>query len=628
MPLFGGSTAVASLLGGAAAVVAAFGGDVQVWPGASTEPQTVQLLPVADTSLFASQPTTSFGTNTQIFVDDDEPRQGLIRFDLSAIPAGATIQSAVLELRTNNAGSPTNAHMMLVPWTETSTWSSLSAGVQADGVEAKATPEFNTGQVPIGTQQFTMTATVQAWVDGQPNHGLVFIQPPPTNRWIWNSREGNPPPRLEVVYSGAGQPPPPPPPPPTGTAFHVAPTGNDGNPGTEAQPWRTIQKAADTLNAGETVYVKAGTYAPFSLTRSGSAAAGPIIFSAYPGHERQAVVDGTGFTSDCINSVGRSFIQIRGFFAQNCGRAGIWIEGNTAASPATDIVVAGNRIHNTRSMGIALYGEPGSNMLPELEVRLKNVIAELNEISLTNEPTGSNEGISAGNGLQFAEIRFNYLHDSQQYGIDCKIGCYDVDIHGNEVHDFEKHGIYLDSRNRRVRIFNNLLHHNRDGIFLAREEVGAMQDIQIFNNVVYDNERWCFIINQHADDTGDPFGVFDDVRFVNNTCYSNDETGTGDPEILIEDFDGNTLTNIFLRNNVVFGGSGGIVNQHGSAVTMSNNLTANPLFVDAPARNLRLQAGSPAINAGTSTDAPAADYDGVARPQGAGVDIGAFERVP
>ena len=45
-----------------------------------------------------------------------------------------------------------------------------------------------------------------------------------------------------------------------GTTYYVAKTGSDSNPGTEAQPWLTIQKAANTMVAGDTVYIKQGTY--------------------------------------------------------------------------------------------------------------------------------------------------------------------------------------------------------------------------------------------------------------------------------------------------------------------------------------------------------------------------------
>ena len=37
--------------------------------------------------------------------------------------------------------------------------------------------------------------------------------------------------------------------------YYVAKTGSNGNPGTEASPWLTIQKAATIAAAGDTVYV-------------------------------------------------------------------------------------------------------------------------------------------------------------------------------------------------------------------------------------------------------------------------------------------------------------------------------------------------------------------------------------
>ena len=57
----------------------------------------------------------------------------------------------------------------------------------------------------------------------------------------------------------------------------------------------------------------------------------------------------------------------------------------------------------------------------------------------------------------------------------------------------------------------------------------------------------------------------------------------------------------------------------------NGNLDEDPLFVDAAGGNYRLQEGSPCIDAGTGIDAPTNDLAGVARPQGAGIDVGAYE---
>jgi hypothetical protein len=60
-----------------------------------------------------------------------------------------------------------------------------------------------------------------------------------------------------------------------------------------------------------------------------------------------------------------------------------------------------------------------------------------------------------------------------------------------------------------------------------------------------------------------------------------------------------------------------------AAPPSANDLIADPLFSDDA---LRVSAISPAVNAGTPTGAPTTAFGAVARPQGAGIDIGAHER--
>jgi hypothetical protein len=74
-------------------------------------------------------------------------------------------------------------------------------------------------------------------------------------------------------------------------ACHVAPWGNDSNDGTEPAPYRTIQRAADSLLPGQTCVIRAGRYREtVTLTRSG-APDQPITFMAAPGEE--VTIDGT-----------------------------------------------------------------------------------------------------------------------------------------------------------------------------------------------------------------------------------------------------------------------------------------------------------------------------------------------
>jgi uncharacterized repeat protein (TIGR01451 family) len=88
--------------------------------------------------------------------------------------------------------------------------------------------------------------------------------------------------------------------------------------------------------------------------------------------------------------------------------------------------------------------------------------------------------------------------------------------------------------------------------------------------------------------------------------------------------------NPIWENNLVFGNTTdyqGTASQTG----INGNIAANPMFFDGAAGNYHLQAGSPAIDAGNATGAPALDFEGTSRPldgngdASAVVDIGAFE---
>ena len=104
-----------------------------------------------------------------------------------------------------------------------------------------------------------------------------------------------------------------------------------------------------------------------------------------------------------------------------------------------------------------------------------------------------------------------------------------------------------------------------------------------------------------------------------------------------------TLTNGVLWGNVASeSGSEQIYNSRGGTATVTyslveggwtgvGNVDADPLFVDSATGNVRLQPGSPAIDAGTATGAPGFDLDGNSRPLDGdgdgtpGFDMGAYE---
>src|SRR5271157_2578657 len=65
--------------------------------------------------------------------------------------------------------------------------------------------------------------------------------------------------------------------------YYVSPTGSDSSPGTESQPFATVQNGVNQLLAGDTLILRAGNYhESVTVPRSGSAGA-PMTLAAYPG---------------------------------------------------------------------------------------------------------------------------------------------------------------------------------------------------------------------------------------------------------------------------------------------------------------------------------------------------------
>lgn len=114
-------------------------------------------------------------------------------------------------------------------------------------------------------------------------------------------------------------------------AIFVAPDGKDSNPGTLAQPYLTLAKAATRAAPNVTIYMRGGTYnyaTMVTLSSSGTAAA-PIRILAY-GSEKPAL----DFSTQPYGSANRAILltgnywQIQGLEIRNAGDNGLKLEGS------------------------------------------------------------------------------------------------------------------------------------------------------------------------------------------------------------------------------------------------------------------------------------------------------------
>ncbi len=85
--------------------------------------------------------------------------------------------------------------------------------------------------------------------------------------------------------------------------YYMSPDGNDSNPGTQAAPWKTLdrlQKAQSSLRPGDTVWFHGGNYivgndrarSYYSWVAAGTAA-NPIVYKNYPGETPVILVTAT-----------------------------------------------------------------------------------------------------------------------------------------------------------------------------------------------------------------------------------------------------------------------------------------------------------------------------------------------
>ena len=171
-----------------------------------------------DMEIWALAPTTILDGNGNASADADNDggeSQVLLRFDgiigsqKQQVPRNAVVHSARLLLSAFDQGSTVNLHRMLVPFDDSVTWNSMISGVSADGLEAcRHKDSFTFGKIAANSSEivFDVTDTVQTWVNGEENHGWVFLNTG-GNGWdfyVSEFDEVKQRPRLVIEYSVVG----------------------------------------------------------------------------------------------------------------------------------------------------------------------------------------------------------------------------------------------------------------------------------------------------------------------------------------------------------------------------------------------------------------------------------------
>src|SRR3954463_11712619 len=102
------------------------------------------------------------------------------------------------------------------------------------------------------------------------------------------------------------------------SAYYVSAGGSGAAAGTASAPWKTLQKAANTVRPGDNVTVRAGNYAGFEMDGGGTSSA-RITFPAEPG----TVINAGTSRGDGINLEGAGYVTIEGFKVVGVSHAGI-----------------------------------------------------------------------------------------------------------------------------------------------------------------------------------------------------------------------------------------------------------------------------------------------------------------
>ena len=381
-----------------------------------------------------------------------------------------------------------------------------------------------------------------------------------------------------------------------GATYYVATTGSDTNPGTEASPWRNIQKAADTMVAGDTCIVKDGTYTDSNnygairncivIIRRDGTPTNWITFRAENTHG--AVLNGNNSRTNAFYLYRTNYIRIEGFEIRNTN-GGIHINGSH------DIYMYQCKIHD-----IGRYYT--SSDCSGYATAFAAISSDANDYNVTVDGCRIYD---IGRQHQATCCAYDYMFDHLVYA-QGKGWLIKNNIIYNAHSGFciKLDGHYGSTSDPTHIITNNTFGHDANDGY-ARCGVGAHGDI--------------WVGQSHGDYRPH------DVIIQSNVFYN--------PPGLASIRARTKIGDMTLRNNVTSSTSMMSAVSDVGDPTEANNTTSLSLtsfgMTDPENNDFTLKASaSYLINRGIATSAPDKDYTGIARPQDGTYDIGAYEYAP
>ena len=389
------------------------------------------------------------------------------------------------------------------------------------------------------------------------------------------------------------------------------PQTSDDNPGTENLPWLTIQKAADSVWAGDTVIVKSGTYTERITFENGTrGAAGQVItFKARP---RRSVTM-WGFYTRYAH-----YLRIEGFNIITDPSLTGWTEQNGVFIASDHVEVVDNYLYNLKSTAIA--GTSVGAVITNNHIYHSQAGLAISGSDWLVEGNEVERLFTYGDGdCDYARffgdnhvIRGNFFHGT----LFNEIGSAHVDC----FQTFDNNGEFA----HHVTFDGNVCYDFHQGFMGEAAYYGDISDLVFKNNIFAHGGAWGMSVHQIHNVTA-VNNVFADIQY-HGIGFRDGATGV-------------------VRNNIFYNAGSNYWASDGGSVEGSHNIlyttegaidpadfpndlvNIDPLFANPAAEDYHIQAGSPAIDAGLNVGVTT-DLEGTPRPQGGGYDIGAYEFTP